>query len=85
MTLNSLGTLWTQASLLQFALNKILNLVHFLLLLVQEVHEDAHGGLLQPDALNLVLHPVLHVAQSQRGVDQDHYRKQAVVIICIHV
>lgn len=74
-TLTSLGTLLARTLFLQFAFNEILNLVHSLLLLIQEVHDDAHGGLLQPDALNLVLQSVLHVAQSQRGMDQNHYRK----------
>lgn len=69
MTLTSLGTLLARALILQFAFNEILNLVHFLLLLIQEVHDDAHGGLLQPNAFNLVLQPILHIAQSQRGMD----------------
>lgn len=75
MTLTSPGTLLATALFLQFAFNEILNLVHFLLLLIQEVHDDAHGGLLQPNTLNLVLQSVLHVAQSQRGMDQNYYRK----------
>lgn len=68
VTLTSLGT----PLLLQFALNKILNLVNFLLLLIQEVHDDSHGCPLQPNTLNLVLQSVLHVTHSQRGVDQDY-------------
>lgn len=64
----------TDASFLQFAFEKILNFVHFLLLLVQEVQDDAHGGLLQPGTLDLVLQPVLHVAQSQGAVNQNHCR-----------
>ncbi len=75
MTLTTLGTLWARTLFLQFAFNEILNLVHFLLLLIQEVHDDAHGGLLKPNTLNLVLQSVLHVAQSQRGMDQNYYRK----------
>ena len=35
-----------RALFLQFAFNEILNLVHFLLLLIQEVHDDAHGSFL---------------------------------------
>lgn len=65
----------TGALFLQFAFDEILNLVHFLLLLVQEVHDNAHGGLLQPNTFNLVLQSVLHVAQPQRGVDQNYFRK----------
>lgn len=70
------GTLMhdTDASFLQFAFQKILNFVHFLLLLVQEVQDDAHGGLLQPDTLDLVLQPVFDVAQSQGGVNQNYCR-----------
>lgn len=75
-TMTSFGTLLARALFLQFAFNEILNLVHFLLLLIQEVHDDAHGGLLQPNTLNLVLQSVLHVAQSQRGMDQNYYRKK---------
>lgn len=69
MTLTSLGTLLARALLLQFALNEILNFIHFLLLLIQEVHDDTHGSLLQPNTFNLVLQSVLHVAQSQRGMN----------------
>lgn len=75
-TTTSFGTLLARALFLQFAFNEILNLVHFLLLLIQEVHDDAHGGLLQPNTLNLVLQSVLHVAQSQRGMDQNYYRNK---------
>lgn len=46
MTLISFGTLLAALLLLQFAFNEILNLINFLLLLVQEIHDDAHGGLL---------------------------------------
>lgn len=76
MTLTSLGTRLARALFLQLALNEIPNLVHFLLLLIQEIHDDAHGGLLQPGALDIVLQSVLHVAQSQRGVDQNYYKRK---------
>lgn len=66
----------TGASFLQLAFDKILNFVHFLLLLVQEVQDDAHGGLLQPNTLDLVLQPVFHVAQSQGGVNQNYCRRK---------
>lgn len=59
------------ALFLEFALDEILNLIHPLFLLVQEVHDDAHRGLLHPDDLHLVLQSVLHVAESQRRVDQN--------------
>lgn len=62
----------TGPSFFQFALKKILNFVHFLLLLIQEVQNDAHGGLLQPNALDLVLQSVFHVAKSQGGVNQNY-------------
>lgn len=75
VTLTFFGELVDRALFLQFAFNEILNLVHFLLLLIQEVHDDAHGGLLQPNTLNLVFQSVLHVAQSQRGMDQNYCRK----------
>lgn len=75
MTPTSLGTCLAPASFLQFAFKEIPNLVHLLLLLIQEIHDDAHGGLLQPNALNIVLHFVLYVAQFQRGMDQNHCRK----------
>ncbi len=76
MTLIFLGTLLAKTLfLIQFAFNEILNLVNILLLLIQEVHDDAHGGLLQPNTLDSVLQSVLHVTQSQRGVDQNYYRK----------
>lgn len=75
MTLASFGELLAGSLFLQFTFNEILNLVDFLLLLVQEVHDDAHGGLLQTNTFNLVLQPVLHVAQSQGGMDEDHYGK----------
>lgn len=68
-----LGTRLIIALIFHFAFKEILNLVHFLLLLIQEIHDDAHGGLLQPNTLNPVLHFVLHVAQSQRGMDQNYY------------
>lgn len=69
MTLTPLVTLLARALIFQLALNEILNFVHFFLLLIQEVHDNAHGGLLQPNTFNLVLHSVLHVAESQRGMD----------------
>lgn len=65
-------TLTSLLLFLQFAFNEILNLVHFLLLLIQEGHDDTHGGLLQTDTFNLVLQSVLHIAQPQRGMDQDY-------------
>lgn len=61
-----------RALFFQFALDEILNLVYLLLLLIQQVHDDAHGCLLQSDALDLVLQSVFHVAKSQGGVDQNH-------------
>lgn len=84
MTLIFLGTLLVRALfLIQLAFNEILNLVHFLLLLIQEVHDDTHGRLLQPDTFNPVLQSVLHVAQSQRGMDQNYYRKNnSKLLLC---
>ena len=61
-----------RALILQLSLDEILDFVHLLFLLVQKVQDDTHGRLLQAHALNLVLHPVLHVAESQGAVDQDH-------------
>lgn len=46
MTLISFDTLLAALLLLQFALKNILNLINSVLLLVQEIHDDAHGGLL---------------------------------------
>lgn len=66
--------MWDNAvpSFLQFAFKKILNFVNVLLLLIQEVQNETHGGLLQPSTLNLVLQSVFHVAQSQGGVTQNY-------------
>lgn len=52
----------TDPSFLQFAFEKILDFVNLLLLLIQEVQNDSHGGLLQPNTLNLVLQSVFYVA-----------------------
>lgn len=65
----------TDPSFLQFAFKKILNFVNFLLLLIQEIQNDTHGGLPQPNTLNLVLQSVFHVAQSQGGMNQNYCRK----------
>ena len=63
-------------SFLKLALNEVLDLVHLLLLLVQEVHDNTHGRLLYAHPLNFVLDPVLHVAQSERGMDHTHCKTE---------
>lgn len=74
------STLTSSPSFLQFAFNKILNLVNFLLLLVQEIQDDTHGGLLQPNTLHLILQSILDVAQSQRGMNQNYCRNKKTII-----
>lgn len=73
---------YTDSSFLQFAFKKILDFVHFLLLLIEKVQNDAHGGLLQPDTLDLVLQSVFHVAQSQGGVNQNYCTGK--ITRCLH-
>lgn len=62
----------SRRSVLQLALDEILDLVDFLLLLIQQVQDHTHGSLLQPHTFYLILQLVLHAAQTERGVDQDH-------------
>ena len=66
---------WVQ-SLLQFSLQKALDLWKVLLLLTQRLQQDAHGWPLQSGPLDLVLQFIFHVAEAKRSVCTYHWKRQ---------